>query len=116
MPKVVGQRSCVVAIVGQLVPRRMPQHVWVHWKRKARSPSGPLDHAQEPSRGDRCPSLSHEDVGARPLQRPQRPQLGTTKRMHTLDPTLCPVHMQAAMPKIDLAPLQGAKLSCTQSM
>jgi hypothetical protein len=48
MAEVMGQRSGVVAIVGELVARRMPEHVPVHWERYPRCSASSLT-PQEPN-------------------------------------------------------------------
>jgi hypothetical protein len=49
----VGQAPSIVAIVGQLVSGRMPEHVWVNLERKVRGLAGPLERVgcfQHPAR------------------------------------------------------------------
>ena len=36
--------------------------------------------------------------------------------MHTFNPALSPIHMQATIPEIDLSPSQGAEFSRSQAM
>ena len=64
MPEVMRQAPGVVAIVGELVPRRMTEHVRVDLKRQLGSNAGPLDHPEKPSSGHWCPGFSHKDVRA----------------------------------------------------
>ena len=64
MPKVMRERAGILALVGELVARRMPQHVGMNWKRKLGSLTRSLDHSQEPRRCNRSASLGGEDVRA----------------------------------------------------
>jgi hypothetical protein len=50
MTEIMGERSCILALVGELVTRRMPQHVRMNWKRKLSGYASTLDHSQEPRR------------------------------------------------------------------
>jgi hypothetical protein len=68
--EVVRQRPCVVAIVGELVAGRVPQHVRVNLEREFRCSAGSLDHPQEPRWRDRRSGFRDEHVRARSLERP----------------------------------------------
>ena len=64
MAEVVRQRSGIVAIVRQLIPARVPQHVRVHAERQPCSFAAPRNHPQEPRGRHWCACLGHEHVGA----------------------------------------------------
>ncbi len=53
-----------MAIIGELVPGRVPEHVRVNREGELRGFACALDHPQEPTRGDRCACLCDEDVRA----------------------------------------------------
>src|SRR5262249_26525485 len=94
----------------------MSEHVWMNWKRKLGSPTSSLDHSQEPRCCNRRASLRGEDVRARPLQWPKRPELRPMQGMHTLNSAFSSIDMQATIPEIDLSPSQGTEFGSTQSM
>jgi len=67
MPKIMRERAGILALVGELVARRMSQHMRMDWERKLGGSAGALDHPQEPRRCDRSASFGDEDVRARSL-------------------------------------------------
>src|SRR5262249_31370793 len=65
MPEIMRERAGILALVGELVPRRMSQHVGMDWEWELSGSAGALDHPQEPRRCDRSTSFGDEDVRAR---------------------------------------------------
>jgi hypothetical protein len=63
VPHVGLDRPGVVAIVGELKPRGMPQHVGVDLDAEIGFDAGALDHAAESRCRERCAALGHEHEG-----------------------------------------------------
>lgn len=57
------QRARVVPLVGQREATGMPQHVRMGLEAQLRLLARALDHAGEPCRAERCPSLRREHEG-----------------------------------------------------
>jgi dihydrodipicolinate synthase/N-acetylneuraminate lyase len=49
MPEIMCKASGVVAVIGELIPRRMSQHVGMHREGEFRGAARALNHPQEPS-------------------------------------------------------------------
>ena len=49
MPQIMRQAPSILALVGELIARRMSEHVWMNWERQLSGSAGTLDHPQEPS-------------------------------------------------------------------
>ena len=113
MAEIVLDGPGILAIVGQLVAARMPQHVAVHEERKADRLTCPCDHALIASHAQRHQALGNEHVGAGwsfTLEPAQRPQLAPSNRMHTCSPALGAPHVKLAGGEIDIVPAQGNHL------
>src|SRR5277367_6603259 len=116
MAKIVRQAAGVVAIVGELVSRRMAKHVRVNLKQKLCSSTCALNHPQEPSRGHWRASLSDEHVWARTLQGPQRSELWPMQGMNAFNATLGPIDMQPPLLEINLRPAKLTQLGSAKAM
>ena len=64
MPEIMRKRAGVLALVGELITRRMPKHMRMNLERKLRSLPRSLDHSQEPSWRYWSASLGDEHIGA----------------------------------------------------
>src|SRR5262249_54190498 len=75
MAEVVRQRARIVAIVGEFVPGRMPQHVRVNREGKLCGLACSLNHPQKPSCGHWRARFCGEHIRAVALQWAQRSKL-----------------------------------------
>src|SRR5262249_47785035 len=114
MAEIVRQRPSILALIGELIARRMPQHVRMNWKWKPRSLASTLD--QEPRRCNRSASFGDEHIRTVALQWPQCSQFRSMQRVNALDPAFSSIHMKATIPQINLSPSQGAEFSGSKSM
>src|SRR5262249_267927 len=96
--EVVLQRPCVVAIVGELKPTGMAQHVRVD--RKGHLATLPCP----PPPGNHAVGI----LRVRAAQLTKNPYLVTADRMYAGNPVLDSVHMQATLGQLNLLPLQVA--------
>jgi hypothetical protein len=62
MSEVVSQAPSVVAIIGELVPAGMSQHMRMHREWQPSCLPSPLNHPKEPSCCCWGPSFGHEDI------------------------------------------------------
>jgi hypothetical protein len=62
VPEIGLDGARVVAVVGELEPARMPQHVGMHEEREFRSHAGPGNHALISGYGQRRAAFRDEDV------------------------------------------------------
>ena len=62
MTEVMRQRPSVLSLVGELIARRMPQHMGMNWEWELSRYAGTLDHSQEPRRCNRSASLGNEYI------------------------------------------------------
>ena len=67
MPEIMRQRPSILALIGELVARRMSQHMRMDWEWELSSLTRSLDHSQEPRWGNRSAGFGGEDVRARSL-------------------------------------------------
>ena len=116
MPKIMRERSRIMAIVSQLITRRMPQHMGMNREGELSRLARALNHSQKPRRSHWRSALSDKHIWARPLQWPQRPKLRTMQRVNAFNPALGSVHVQSTIPEIDLRPTKLTELSSTQSV
>jgi hypothetical protein len=63
MPKIGLQRSCVMAVIGQLVTAGVAQHVRMRLEREFGLRARALDHPGKPSRTEGCATLRCEHEG-----------------------------------------------------
>ena len=90
--------ASVVAVVGELEPAGMPQHVGMHEEREFRSHAHPGNHALISSYGQRRATLRDEDVWGRGFAQElaQRAAFPRRYRMHAWHPRSWPcVHASA---------------------
>src|SRR6516225_11730677 len=90
--------ASVVAVVGELEPAGMPQHVGMHEECEFRSHARPGNHALISGYGQRCATLRDEDVWGRcgfAQELAQRAAFPRRYRMHAGIPALSPADMQA---------------------
>jgi len=89
--------ASVVAVVGELEPAGMPQHVGMHEEREFRSHARPGNHALISGCGQRRAALRDEDVWGRSFAQElaQRAAFPRRYRMHAGIPALGPAYMQA---------------------
>src|SRR5215472_2757513 len=105
--------ASVVAVVGELEPAGMPQHVGMHEESKFRSHARPGNHALISGCGQRRATLRDEDVWGRwsfAQELAQRAAFPRRYRMHAGIPALGPAYMQAAGGQIDVVPAQRHQL------
>src|SRR5499427_5379766 len=99
----------VVAIVGELEPAGMPQHVGMHEEREFRSHASPGNNALISGYGQRRAALRDEDVWGRcgfAQELAQRAAFPRRYRMHAGISTLSPAYMQAPGGEVDVVPAQ----------
>ena len=122
MAEVVLDRPRVLAVVGQLIPARVAQHVAVNAEPEAGSLTSTSDHALIPGHRERRQALGNEDVhracplGCFPLEPSQRPQLLPAQRMHTRHAALGATDVQLAGGEVDIVPTQRHQLTRPQAM
>src|SRR5262245_7042127 len=100
VPEVMLQGSRVVAIVGELEPTGMAQHVWMHREWHLGGLTDALDEPVEADGTDWPTALGNEHVGIFRVitaQLAERSRLVTADRMYAGNPVLDPVNMQAAL-------------------
>src|SRR5262249_4732837 len=105
--------ASVVAVVGELEPAGMPQHVGMHREREFRSHACPGHHALISGYGQWRAALRDEDVWggwALAQELAQRAAFPRRYRMHTGIPTLGPAYMQAPGGEVDVVPAQCHQL------
>src|SRR5215813_7027121 len=105
--------ASVVAVVGELEPAGMPQHVGMHEEGEFRSHASPGNHALISGYGQRRAALRDEDVWggwgfAQELA--QRAAFPRRYRMHAGIPPLGPAYMQAPGGEVDVVPAQCHQL------
>jgi len=117
--EVVLQGSRVPAIIGELEPTRMPEHVRVDGELEPGADGKARQHLAEACGGHGGAALGHEDVAAAAifaLESPQRPHFLAAQLMHAGNAVLQAAHMDEAMQKVDLIPGQRAQLGDTQAV
>src|SRR5215831_8568001 len=111
--------ASVVAVVGELEPAGMPQHVGMHEKREFRSHARPGNHALISGYGQRRATLRDEDVWGRcgfAQELAQRAAFPCRYRMHAGIPALGPAYMQAPGGEVDVVPAQCHQLRGPKTM
>jgi hypothetical protein len=109
----------VVAVVGELEPAGMPQHVGMYEEREFRSHAGPSNHALISGCGQRRATLRDEDVWGRwgfAQELAQRAAFPRRYRMHAGIPALGPAYMEAPGGEIDVVPAQCHQLRGPETM
>jgi len=89
-----------VAVVGELEPAGMPQHVGMHEEREFRCHARPGNHALISGCGQRRATLRDKDVWGRwglAQELAQRAAFPRRYRMHAGIPALGPAYMQALL-------------------
>src|SRR6516165_2971616 len=105
--------ASVVAVVGELEPAGMPQHVGMHEEGEFRSHARPGNHALISGYGQRHVTLRDEDVWRRwsfAQELAQRAAFPRRYRMHAGIPALRPAYMQAPGGEVDVVPAQCHQL------
>src|SRR5215471_10023738 len=105
--------ASVVAVVGELKPAGMPQHVGMHEEREFRSYARPGNHALISGCGQRRVALRDEDVWGRcgfAQELAQRAAFPRRYWMHAGIPALGPAYMQAPSSEVDVVPAQCHQL------
>ena len=105
--------ASVVAVVGELEPAGMPQHVGMHEEREFRSYARPGNHALISGYGQRRATLRDEDVWGRwcfAQELAQRAAFPRRYWMHAGIPALGPAYMQAPGGEVDVVPAQCHQL------
>src|SRR5262245_56985208 len=108
-----------MAIVRELEPTGMAKHVRVDGEWHLGGLPEALDEPVETDGTDWPPALGNEYVGVSRViaaQLAQRPHLVTSDWVHTGDPVLDPVNVQAALGQFDLLPSQVAHLGGSQTV
>jgi len=111
--------ASVVAVVGELEPAGMPQHVGMHEEGEFRSDAGPGNHALISGYGQRRVTLRDEDVWRRcgfAQELAQRAAFPRRYRMHASIPALGPAYMQAPSGEVDVVPAQCHQLRGPETM
>ena len=91
--------TSVVAVVGELEPAGMPQHVGMHEKREFRSHARPGHHALISGYRQRSATFRDEDVRRRwgfAEELAQCPTFPSRYRMHAGIPALGPAYMKSS--------------------
>src|SRR6516164_6319698 len=111
--------ASVVAVVGELEPAGMPQHVGMHEEREFRSHARPGNHALISGYGQRRAALRDKDVWGRcgfAQELAQRAAFPRRYRMHAGIPALGPAYMQAPRGEVDVVPAQRHQLGGPKTM
>ena len=119
MPHIVLNRPRIVAVIGQLVPASMAQHVGMNWKTDVCVPPRPGNHLPDAGIRQRPFALCHEDVRGFwvvALQASQCPNLRAAEWMGAGSAVLAPVHMQQPLRKVELIPAQTDDLRHPKAM
>src|SRR6516165_2765558 len=109
----------VVAVIGELEPAGVPQHVGMHEEREFRSHARPGNHALISGYGQRRATLRDEDVWRRwgfAQELAQRAAFPRRYRMHAGIPALGPAYMQAPGGEVDIVPAQCHQLRGPKTM
>jgi hypothetical protein len=117
VPKEVLEAPRIHSPGRQRVPRRMPQHVDMHWKPQPSSLASPLYHASNTHPAERLATLIDKDVGPLgpvsllvPLKEFETVHLIALQVMHAVGTCLEPAHDYGALPQVDVVPAQIASL------
>src|SRR5262249_31123090 len=111
--------ASVVAVVGELEPAGMPQHVGMHKECEFRNHARPGNHALISGYGQRRATLRDEDVWGGwgfALELAQRAAFPRRYRMHACIPALGPAYMQAPGGEVDVVPAQCHQLRGPETM
>jgi hypothetical protein len=107
--KIVLQRASILALIGQLKPGRMPQHVGMDRKRHFGGRPKLRHHTAKGNCGHWSAAFAHEDVSAGflfALETAQGAKFDAGQWVDGRDPILESVDVQAAMDEIGLIPAQ----------
>ena len=120
VPEIGLQGAGVDALVGQLIPASVPQHVRVHWEFELCGDAQPHDHFAEACRGERRSPLRGEDDGRNglllALELAQGSQLTAGNGMDSRRTILGSIDVQSTVTEVDRIPTQGHKLAYPQAM
>jgi hypothetical protein len=111
--------ASVVAVVGELKPAGVPQHVGMHEEREFRSHPRPGNHALISGYGQRRATLRDEDVWGRwgfAQELAQRAAFPRRYRMHAGIPAFGPAYMQAPGGEVDVVPAQCHQLRGSEAV
>jgi len=111
--------ASAMAVVGELEPAGMPQHVGMHEEGEFRSHARPGNHALISGYGERRTALRDEDVWGRcgfAQELAQRAAFPRRYRMHAGIPALSPTYMQAPGGEVDVVPAQCHQLRGPKTM
>src|SRR5262245_14966549 len=107
MPEVVLNRARVLSVVGELEPRSMTQHMWMHREGQPGCLPGTRHNLSHRRVGERPAPLGDEYIragGVVAAQSPQGSQLRPAQRMRARAAILAPAHEQQTRFEIDLIP------------
>ena len=113
MPEIRLDGASVVAVVGELEPAGLAQHVGVYKEREVRRHARPGNHALISGCGQRRATFRDEDVWGRwgfAQELAQRAAFPRRYRMHAGVPALGPADMQAPGGEVDVVPAQCHQL------
>jgi hypothetical protein len=111
--KIVLKSAGIVAVVGELVPASVPQHVRMNWKRHLGGLTEALDKPMEADWAHWSTALGNEHEGVGRMfatQLTERSHFITTDRVNARDPTFRAMNVHAALGQLDLMPLEIAHL------
>src|SRR5215467_14022081 len=114
VPKEVLQRAGIDAVIGQLEPAAMAQHVRMNWEGKSGQFPSPTDHFEEPVPRHRPAAFGVEDEAALqvlPSQLAQCPDFLAGEWVRAIDTVFGPPHMDAAAIELDHIPGQSAEFA-----
>lgn len=119
MPEVMLDGAGILAVVGELVTRGMPQHVRMDREADRGLFAGSCHDLSHGVRRQRGLAFADEDIGRfriLPLQPAQGPQFRAAERMHRRYPVLPPRHMHQPLQKIHLIPAKRHQFRDPQAM
>jgi hypothetical protein len=93
------QGTRIDAVIGELEPAGMAQHVRMDWERKFGQFACPADHFEEPGSSHRPTAFGIEDEAALQVlasELAQGPDFLAGERVRAIDTVLSPPHMDAA--------------------
>src|SRR3954454_643233 len=119
VPEIMLQGSRVLAVVGQLIAARVPQHVWVYRERKCCGLPRAGQHLAKAGWRHRRLSLGRKHIPGRhrfALELTQGPQFPAPERVDAGHAVLDPPDVQQPVLEVDLIPAERAQLGDTQAM
>ena len=119
MAEIVLQRPSIHALIGQLKPGRMPQHVGMGRKRHLGGRPKPRHHPAKGNCGHRSAAFAHEDISAGflfALETAQGAKFDASQWVDGGEPIFESVDMQPTMDEIGLIPAQRTQFGCSRTM